>query len=141
MKAGVNFRRYDVSDHNFFNTYPTITFNDLSSLSLGGTTASPGISGLQAFSQGIAQTYQQASSLSTDVPIGLWGIGFSVEDTWKVKSNFTLTGALRFEHNANPTCNTNCFSNSLARLAACPACRQDLEEREMCRTRTTSIPG
>lgn len=121
VKAGVNFRRYDVSDHNFFNTYPTSNFDDLSSLSLGGTAASPGISGLQAFSEGIGQSYQRAYSPSTDVPIGLWGIGFYVEDTWKVKSNFTLTGALRFEHNANPTCNTNCFSNYIGPFGSLPS--------------------
>jgi hypothetical protein len=107
IKVGENFRRYDVSDHNFFNTYPTITFNDLSSTIYGAN----GETGMQAFANGIAQSYQQAYSPSTDVPIGLWGIGFYVEDSWKVSSNFTLTGALRFEHNANPTCNTSCFSN------------------------------
>jgi Carboxypeptidase regulatory-like domain len=111
IKLGENFRRYDVSDHNFFNTYPTIGFGDLSSLEVGGTAANPGISGLQAFSQGLAATYTQAYSPRNDVPIGIWGMGFYVEDQWKVTSNFTLTAALRFEHNANPTCNVNCFSN------------------------------
>jgi hypothetical protein len=107
LKFGINFRRYDVSDHNFFNTYPTATFGDLSSSIYGPN----GISGLQAFASGTALSYQQASSPSTDVPIGIWGTGFYVEDQWKVAPNFTLTGALRFEHNANPTCNTSCFSN------------------------------
>ena len=111
FKFGENFRRYDVSDHNFFQVYPTINFNDLSSLSLGGTAANPGISGMQAFADGIAQSYTQAYAPKTDVPIGLWGLGFYGEDNWKLKSNFTLTAALRFEHNANPTCNINCFSN------------------------------
>jgi carboxypeptidase family protein len=110
-KFGENFRRYDVSDHNFFNTYPTITFDDLSSLEAGGTVANPGLSGMQAFADGLAVSYTQAFSPRNDVPIGLWGIGFYGEDQWKVKSNLTLTLALRFEHNANPTCNVNCFSN------------------------------
>jgi hypothetical protein len=107
MKFGVNFRRYDVSDHNFFNVYPTSTFGDLSSKTYGAS----GMTGLQAFVNGTALSYQQAYSPSTDVPIGIWGTGFYVEDQWKVKPNFTLMGALRFEHNANPTCNTNCFAN------------------------------
>jgi outer membrane receptor protein involved in Fe transport len=107
LKFGINFRRYDVSDHNFFNTYPTATFGDLSSAIYGPH----GMTGLQAFANGTALSYQQAYSPSTDVPIGIWGTGFYVEDQWKVAPNFTLTGALRFEHNANPTCNTNCFSN------------------------------
>jgi outer membrane receptor protein involved in Fe transport len=107
FKFGENFRRYDVSDHNFFNTYPTINFNDLSSTIYGPN----GETGLQAFASGIAASYTQAYSPSTDVPIALWGIGFYLEDTWKVTPTLTVTGALRFEHNANPTCNTNCFSN------------------------------
>jgi outer membrane receptor protein involved in Fe transport len=107
LKFGVNFRRYDVSDHNFFNTYPTTSFDDLSSTKFGPN----GQTGMQAFADGIAVSFTQAYSPRTDVPIGIWGIGFYLEDSWKVNSNFTLTGALRFEHNANPTCNINCFSN------------------------------
>jgi carboxypeptidase family protein len=107
LKFGLNFRRYDVSDHNFFLTYPTTTFGDLSSTSFGPS----GMTGMQAFANGTALSYLQAYSPKTDVPIGIWGMGFYLEDTWKVASNFTLTGALRFEHNANPTCNINCFSN------------------------------
>jgi outer membrane receptor protein involved in Fe transport len=97
----------DVSDHNFFNIYPTATFGDLSSANYGPN----GMTGLQAFANGTAVSYAQAYSPATDVPIGIWGTGFYAEDQWKLKPNFTLTGALRFEHNANPTCNTNCFSN------------------------------
>ncbi|HXX16139.1 MAG TPA: carboxypeptidase regulatory-like domain-containing protein [Candidatus Eremiobacteraceae bacterium] len=107
FKFGENFRRYDVSDHNFFNIYPTSNFNDLSSTTLGPT----GLIGMQAFADGLAYSFTQGYSPRTDVPIGLWGIGFYAEDGWKVKSNFTLTLALRFEKNANPTCNVNCFSN------------------------------
>jgi hypothetical protein len=107
LKFGLNFRRYDVSDHNFFLTYPTTTFGDLSSTMYGAS----GETGMQAFADGVAVSYLQAYSPRTDVPIGLWGMGFYLEDQWKVASNFTITGALRFEHNANPTCNINCFSN------------------------------
>jgi outer membrane receptor protein involved in Fe transport len=117
LKFGENFRRYDVSDHNFFNIYPTTTFDDLSSTSLGPS----GMTGMQAFANGIAQTYQQAYAPTTDVPIGLWGLGFYGEDTWKVTTNFTLTAALRFEHNSNPTCNINCFSNYNGPFDALPS--------------------
>jgi len=108
FKFGENFRRYDVSDHNFFNIYPTTNFTSLSSASLGG---GAGLSEMQAFADGLAVSYTQGYSPRTDVPIGLWGIGFYAEDNWKLKPNFTLTLALRFEKNANPTCNVNCFSN------------------------------
>jgi Carboxypeptidase regulatory-like domain len=102
LKFGANFRRYDVSDHNFFYINPTTQFSDLSA---GPTT------GLQAFANGVANAYYQQNSISTDVPIALWGVGFYAEDTWKVKSNFSLTGALRFEKNANPVCQRSCFVN------------------------------
>ncbi len=101
LKFGMNFRRYDVSDHNFFYTNPTSEFGTL--------TAGEGTSGLQAWANGISDAYYQQSSISTDVPIALWGLGFYAEDSWKVKPNFTLTAAVRFEKNSNPVCQTNCF--------------------------------
>jgi len=103
LKFGVNFRRYDVSDHNFYYTYPTTSFGDL--------TSGAGTLGLQAFANGLANSYSQADNPSTDVPIGIWGVGFYAEDQWKVTSNLTLMGALRFEKNANPVCQRNCFPN------------------------------
>jgi Carboxypeptidase regulatory-like domain len=108
FKFGENFRRYDVSDHNFANLNPLTTFADLTSTTLPG---GAGMSGTQAFVNGLAVAYTQQSSVSTDVPIALWGIGAYLEDTWKVAPNFTLTAALRFEHNANPVCQTNCLAN------------------------------
>jgi hypothetical protein len=107
LKFGANFRRYDVSDHNFFNTYPLTTFADLTSTTYGPS----GMTGMQAFANGVANTYTQQDSISTDVPIAIWGLGFYGEDSWKVTSNFTLTAALRFEKNANPVCQRNCFAN------------------------------
>ena len=103
LKFGVNFRRYDVSDQNFLDTYPVTSFNDL--------TSGSGTLGLQAFADGVANAYYQQSNASTDVPIALWGIGVYAEDNWKITPHFTLTGALRFEHNSNPVCQTNCFAN------------------------------
>jgi len=103
MKFGVNFRRYDVSDFNFFNINPTTTFDDL--------TAGPGTSGLQAFANGIGSSYQQQDSVLIDVPIALWGIGLYAEDDWRVSTNLTVIAALRFERNSNPVCQKNCFGD------------------------------
>jgi outer membrane receptor protein involved in Fe transport len=108
LKFGGNFRRYDVSDHNFFFTYPTTVFANLTSTALGGGN---GLTGMQAFANGYANSYYQQDNITNDVPIALWGVGFYLEDQWKVTPNFTLMGALRFEKNANPVCNTNCFAN------------------------------
>ena len=118
LKFGANFRRYDVSDHNFFNINPYSYFADLTSTTLGG---GAGLSGMQAFADGLANDYTQQSSVSTDVPIALWGLGFYGEDSWKIKPNFTLTAALRFEKNANPICQRNCFANFAAPFADLPS--------------------
>jgi hypothetical protein len=107
LKFGVNFRRYDVSDHNFLYINPVTYFADLTSPTLGPN----GMLGMQAFANGLAEEYQQQYSPSTDVPVAIWGLGFYVEDQWKLTSNFSVMGALRFEKNANPVCNTNCFAN------------------------------
>ena len=107
LKFGANFRRYDVSDHEFYNINPTTIFNDLSSPTLGPN----GMTGMQAYANGLAQNYVQQYSPSTDVPIALWGLGIYAEDSWKIRSNFILTVALRLEKNANPVCNSDCFSN------------------------------
>ncbi|HTZ46171.1 MAG TPA: carboxypeptidase regulatory-like domain-containing protein [Verrucomicrobiae bacterium] len=103
LKFGFNFRRYDVSDRNFYDTYPLSLFGDL--------TSGAGTPGLQAFADGVANSYIQQDNISTDVPIALWGLGIYGEDQWKLSRNFTLMGALRFEHNSNPVCQHNCFSN------------------------------
>ncbi|HEY1467574.1 MAG TPA: carboxypeptidase regulatory-like domain-containing protein [Candidatus Acidoferrum sp.] len=98
FKFGANFRRYDVSDHNFFYTSPTVYF--------GYTT-----NGLQQFADGLGYQYRQADTLANNVPIANWGLGLYAEDQIKLKSNFTLTLALRVERTSNPVCQKNCFAN------------------------------
>lgn len=103
LKFGVNFRRYDVSDHNFYNAYPGTFFDQL--------TTGAGTTGLQAFANGVANAYFQQDSASTDVPVASWGIGIYAQDEWKISPRLTLMAALRLEHNSNPVCQKNCFSN------------------------------
>ncbi len=98
LKFGANFRRYDVSDHNFFFNTPVVYF--------GYTT-----NGLQNFVNGLAYQYRGALNFATDVPIALWGLGAYVNDDWHVKSNLKITLGLRFERNSNPVCQFNCFAN------------------------------
>src|SRR4029077_18517188 len=87
FKFGENFRRYDVSDHNFFFNNPAVYFGFNNS-------------GLQNFVNGLAYRYTQADNFASDVPIALWGIGVYAQDEWNVKSNLKLTLALRVERNS-----------------------------------------
>ena len=100
LQFGVNFRRYDVSDHNFFYNTPRVYFNDIN-----------GDNGLSDFANGIAYRFRQRDNLADNVPIALWGMGVYASDTWKVKPNFSLTLALRVERNSNPVCQKDCFAN------------------------------
>jgi hypothetical protein len=97
FKFGVNFRRYDVSDHNFFFNSPRVTF---------GTA-----NGLQEFVNGLAFAYHQNLNFASDVPVALWGMGLYAQDEWAVTSHLKLTFALRTELNSNPVCQFNCFAN------------------------------
>jgi hypothetical protein len=98
LKFGVNFRRYDVSDHNFFYNSPAVYF--------GYTT-----NGLQNFANGLAYQYRKSLNLASDVPVALWGMGLYVNDDWHVKPNLKITLGLRAERNSNPVCQFNCFAN------------------------------
>ena len=98
FKFGENFRRYDVSDHNFFWNSPLVYW--------GYTTNE-----LQSFADGIAFQYRKADNASSNVPVAMWGIGVYAQDEWKATNKLKLTLALRVEHNSNPVCQINCFAN------------------------------
>ena len=124
LKFGENFRRYDVSDHNFFYNTPLVYFRSTPGYGGPGVTckvpapqppAPPNPpncgNGLQGFVDGVAFQYRRADNVASDVPVALWGIGFYGQDEWKVTPRLTLTLALRLEHNSNPVCQKNCFAN------------------------------
>lgn len=98
FKFGENYRRYDVSDHNFFFNSPAVYW--------GYTTDF-----LQSFVDGVAYQYRKNDNISSNVPIALWGIGVYGQDEWKATSKLKLTMALRVERNSNPVCQTDCFAN------------------------------
>lgn len=104
FKFGENFRRYDVSDHNFFFNYPRAVFTDMSE-----------------FVQGLGLEYERADNLQSNVPVALWGIGVYGQDEWNVKSNLKLTLALRAEHSSNPVCQTNCFADFVGPAGLVPS--------------------
>ncbi len=108
FKFGVNYRRYDVSDHNFFFNSPGVYF--------GYTT-----NGLQQFANGLAYQYRQNLNSSSNVPIALWGAGFYEMDEWQAMPNLKITLALRAEHNSNPVCQFDCFANLKTPFAQLPS--------------------
>jgi len=93
FKVGMNFRRYDVTDFDFFYIHPRLYFNSMLD-----------------FSDGTALRYRQWFTNTRSVPIALYGLGMYAQDEWRVTPKLKLTLAMRFEHNSNPVCQTNCFT-------------------------------
>jgi len=108
LKFGENYRRYDVSDHNFFFNNPAVYFGYTND-------------GLQNFVDGLGYQYRKTLNLASDVPIALWGLGFYAHDDWSIKPGLKITLGLRFEHNSNPVCQTNCFANSAGPINSLPS--------------------
>ena len=102
LKFGVKYHRNYVSDHDFglfsAGLEEPISLADLVN---GGDTAAPG-------SVGTVLVKSFPNSLNS--PIRLYELAGYVQDEWRIKSNFSLTGALRVEHASNPICVTLCFA-------------------------------
>ncbi len=108
FKFGENFRRYDISDHNFFFNNPAVYFGYNSS-------------GLQNFRNGLAYQYRKSLNFASDVPIALWGLGVYAQDEFSATSNLKITMAFRVEHNSNPVCQFNCFANLIGPSTSLPS--------------------
>jgi len=97
LKFGLNFRRYDITDYSpggFFGTVPLAEFATESS-----------------FYKGSVDAFQQAFPARPTQPVALYGLGLYAQDEWAVRPSLKVTLSLRNEHNSNPICQTNCFSN------------------------------
>jgi len=69
----------------------------------GGVDPDPSKSGQNYTS--LAQTYPAISGN----PFAFYGLGFYGQEEWHARSNFTLTLALRADHQSNPVCETDCL--------------------------------
>jgi len=101
LKVGTKFRRYDVSDKDF-------------GVFTSGLLVPQSVAAF--FNGGVDLASKTATVLTQDFPtaleqpIALYTLAFYGEDDWKIKSNLTLTFALRAEHQSNPICQANCFN-------------------------------
>ena len=98
IKAGVNFRRNDITDYSpgFFTT-GEMTGTTLADF-FSGTAAATGGAFIQSFATRLTQ------------PVALYSLGMYVQDEWALRPTFRLTVGLRAEHDSNPVCQTNCFA-------------------------------
>jgi carboxypeptidase family protein len=105
LRFGVNFRRDDVSDHNFEDVIPLVQEVTLNDFAFGGVAPVPpgGMPGGNILSQNFP--------VNTNVPIALYQLGWYASDELKVTSNLKLTLSMRFDHLSNPICQTNCFQS------------------------------
>jgi hypothetical protein len=102
LRFGVNFRRDDVSDHNFTGVIPFAEEVSLSDFAFGGV--APG-------NTSVGNLVAQNFPLNTNVPIALYQLGWYASDELKVTSNLKVTLSMRFDHLSNPVCQTNCFQS------------------------------
>src|SRR6202021_1445915 len=101
LKFGHKFRRYDVSDQDFGEfTSGLVEPHSVAAFFNGGVDPATGT----------GSVLQQSFPTALSQPIALYTLAFYGEDDWKVKSNLTLTLALRIEHQSNPVCQTDCFN-------------------------------
>jgi len=96
LKLGENFHRYDIGDHDFglFVAPLELPFS-LQSFFDGGA---DGTLLIKNFPQQLA------------VPVGIYGLGWYVQDEWRATPTLKITVDLRMDHPSNPTCGVNCFS-------------------------------
>ena len=100
LKFGLNFHRIDLS----YLSYQTfqqgrITERNLTDFYNGGGTGN--------FLQ---QNFPQVS----EAPFAFYNLGLYAQDEWRISPQFSLTLVLRGDHNSNPVCQVNCFSNLAA---------------------------
>jgi len=101
IKFGVNFRRDDVSDHNFGLLTAFLEPLTLADFANGGISPS---------GTSLASVGEQYFPVNNDVPISLYQLGWYASDEWKARPNLSFTLSMRFDHLSNPICQTNCFT-------------------------------
>jgi hypothetical protein len=103
FKTGMALRRDDVTDYGpSANTTPLVLAFESS------------------FETGTADVYEQQFPAHYDQPVSLYTLGLYGQDEWKVRPNLTVTYGMRFEHNSNPVCHTNCYASLSSDFGSLP---------------------
>ncbi|MGO9828114.1 MAG: carboxypeptidase regulatory-like domain-containing protein [Terriglobales bacterium] len=108
LKFGISYRRYDITNYDASEYVAPLVNSDLNE-----------------FFNGTADYYSQADPLHASLPENTGGFGIYGQDEWAVTSRLKLTVGLRVEHNFNPTCDTNCFTNLSAPWSSLLATQTD----------------
>jgi hypothetical protein len=108
LKLGISYRRYDITNYDASQYVTPLIDSDLTE-----------------FFNGTADYYSQSAPLHASLPENTGGFGIYGQDEWAVTSRLKLTFGLRLEHNFNPTCDTNCFTNLSAPWASILATQTD----------------
>src|SRR5580692_4579710 len=102
FRFGVNFRRDNVSDHNFTGVIPFAQETSLNDFAFGGVAPS---------NTSVGNLVAQNFPVNTNVPIALYQLGWYASDEVKVTPDLKLTLSMRFDHLSNPVCQSNCFQS------------------------------
>jgi hypothetical protein len=103
LKFGVKFRRNDVTDFNYGQTTSGFLIpSSLGAFFNGGTDPA-----------GASTNLNQAFPTALSQPFAFYTLGGYAQDEWRVKSNLSVTFALRVDHVSNPVCQTKCFAETV----------------------------
>jgi Carboxypeptidase regulatory-like domain len=97
LKFGMNFHRMDLS----YLSYQVLQYGRITELNLADFYNGGGTSNF------LQQNFPQVS----EAPFAYYTLGLYEQDEWKVSKRLTVTMTLRADHNSNPVCQVNCFSN------------------------------
>lgn len=97
LKMGADFRRDDTSDYDFGIETSGLASNEA----------------MSDFYNGVATAFTQTFPTSLVQPINLYNLGLYIQDGWRVSPGLKLTLALRLDHNSNPVCPHDCFSQMI----------------------------
>ncbi len=120
IKIGGQFRRVDVSDHDFgLQQSGLLIVNTINDFYNGGATG---------------DTFTQSFPQSLDQPIAYYTSGGYLEDDWRWSKTLNFTFAVRVEHDSNPICRHLCFSQLAApfNVVAAIGCTTNTDGTQTC---------